>query len=195
MLELNEVRLVGVLAEEPRGGTAETGAAWAIVRLQVSHTYVGRERRPVVRRDWMSVKLFGRPATYATELLGAGSHVLIKGHLRTERMQDKDSKDTRYGLVIIGDEIHGTDVDELYEPEEDPDTHHRNARAATNRQVPAPSVPAGAEGTAAPIAAGEEASTQAGEHAPSELDAGSTAFEQFHGIQEVPWPRERTSTT
>ena len=184
MLEINEVRLYGELSDEPRCGMAQgDGQSWASIRLLTLHSYVGRDRKRVVRKEWVTVKLWGKQADYAVLYLGLGSQVYVQGHLRTEKWVDQATQERRSSLVIVGDEIQALNVDEDEEADGKRDREGAGDEAAQGN---------GAE-IVEPAGKGSEAVAPAtlDGQAETEVDVASEEFEQQHGLQPPPWPKAR----
>ena len=182
MLEINEVRLYGELSDEPRSGTTPgDGQSWASIRLLTLHSYVGKDKQRVVRKDWVTVKLWGKQADYVVLYLGLGSQVYLEGHLRNERWVDPATQEKRYSLVIVADHIQALNVgdDEEGDGKRDRDGGEDLATHGAGTVETVPAVQPG-------VVPGQQPATdEAGE----ELDAGSPEFEELHGLQPPPWPK------
>ncbi len=199
MIEINRVELYGELVEEPRSGTTPgDGQSWASIRILTLHTFDTRDGKRAVRKDWFTVKLWGRQADYAVLNLGTGSQVFISAHLKTEKWIDPSSKEKRYSLVIVADEIQGATVGEddafPVAPEASgvgsEDHRALSPPAGGGESTSQTSVPQPA--AAQPTTAGG-AQADAAEEEPQDpgVDVSTEEYEQQHGLQPIPWPKAK----
>lgn len=54
--------------------------------------------------EWHRVTVWGKTAENAAKYLTKGSFVIVQGHIRTEKWQDKDGKD-RFTTKIVADSV------------------------------------------------------------------------------------------
>lgn len=137
MANLNQVTLIGRLAEQPRLPSQGISAG-ASIRVVVNEYVREQGKKPTRRTDSFRVRLHGQVASYAMNHLGQGDLVMVSGRLRTEKWKDKASGETRYSVVVLTDAPEG--LQRLATPSADQAADERDAEGLR---------PARSEGTVA----------------------------------------------
>ena len=86
-----QVMLIGVVADEPKSFTSQTGYKIATVRVRVDEKKIIKgEKRQIT--SWHTVKVFGNQAALAAELK-QGAEVLAVGDLRRNKYTKNDGSE------------------------------------------------------------------------------------------------------
>ena len=89
MYNENEVRLIGNLGRDPQVHDNGDGQKVAQISLATSRRWKDSDGEWQSATDWVPVTAFGQLAEVASDQLGKGACALIKGRIRTQRV-DKD---------------------------------------------------------------------------------------------------------
>jgi single-strand DNA-binding protein len=83
------------------GGTAVTSLSLAVNRSWFDKQT--NQRREEV--DFIEVTLWGRTAEIACQYLAKGRPVLIEGRLQLDSWEDKETREKRYKLKVVGENL------------------------------------------------------------------------------------------
>lgn len=97
-MSINSVVLIGRLGRDPEVKFFDSGNAVASFTLAVDRgpDQNGEEQAPV----WVPVKVWGKSATNASDLLRKGSKVAIAGKLELEEWKSRDGENRSKLLVV-----------------------------------------------------------------------------------------------
>lgn len=93
-LSRNEVRLVGVVREDPKEKPLDNGRAMTLVSIATRTVANGKDRE-----DWHSVTLWGRAAEAAAREMKVGDTVAINGALRHRIVPDNDGNTRKLSAI------------------------------------------------------------------------------------------------
>lgn len=105
MFNKNRVELIGLLGRDPEVRSFPDGGRVANARLATTMRWKDRqtqEQREAT--EWHTVVFKGGLAGIVAEYARKGSYVLVEGHLRTRKYQDKDGTD-RYTTEVHADQL------------------------------------------------------------------------------------------
>ena len=89
MYNENEVRLVGNLGRDPQVFDNGAGQRVAQLNLATSRRWKDSDGEWQSATDWVPVTAFGQLAEVAAEQLSKGSYALIRGRIRTQRLEQE----------------------------------------------------------------------------------------------------------
>lgn len=103
---INYVELMGNLGLDPIF-VQKNDFSVCNIRIATGSAYTDKQTgEKVEKTEWHNVVLYGRQAEIVNEYLKKGSKLLIKGHLRTRKWQDKKNGEDRYTVEIVANELH-----------------------------------------------------------------------------------------
>lgn len=89
MYNENEVRLIGNLGRDPQVHDNGDGQRVAQLSLATSRRWKDSDGEWQSATDWVPVTAFGQLAEVAAERLEKGSYALVKGRIRTQRLEQE----------------------------------------------------------------------------------------------------------
>ena len=89
MYNENEVRLIGNLGRDPQVHDNGDGQRVAQLSLAASRRWKDSDGEWQSATDWVPVTAFGQLAEVAAERLEKGSYALVKGRIRTQRLEQE----------------------------------------------------------------------------------------------------------
>jgi single-strand DNA-binding protein len=92
-LSKNEARLVGVLREDAKTRTLDSGTAMTVLSIATTTTANGKERE-----DWHSVTLWGRTAEAARDIK-AGDSISVNGSIRHRSVPGHDGQERKLSAI------------------------------------------------------------------------------------------------
>jgi single-strand DNA-binding protein len=105
----NLVILVGNLGKDPELKHTQGGTAVAKFTLATNDRYKDKDNNWQDRVEWHNITCWGRTAEIAAEYLKKGRPVYVKGSLRTDSWDDKQTGQKRYityvnvsDLILLG---------------------------------------------------------------------------------------------
>ena len=105
----NLVILVGNLGKDPELKHTQGGTAVAKFTLATNDRYKDKDNNWQDRVEWHNITCWGRTAEIAAEYLKKGRTVYVKGSLRTDSWDDKQTGQKRYityvnvsDLILLG---------------------------------------------------------------------------------------------
>jgi single-strand DNA-binding protein len=106
MPSLNKVILMGNVTRDPELKNTHGGTAVTSLSLAVNRSWFDKQtnqRREEV--DFIEVTLWGRTAEIACQYLAKGRPVLIEGRLQLDSWEDKETREKRYKLKVVGENL------------------------------------------------------------------------------------------
>lgn len=105
---MNSVTLIGRVGGDPDVKYFESGSV--VTKLTLAVNRRKRDSEP----DWFPLEIWGKTAEVAANYVRKGKQIGIKGHLKIEKWQDKNSGETRTKAVVVVDELEllGSKADE-----------------------------------------------------------------------------------
>lgn len=106
MPSLNKVILMGNLTRDTELKNTHSGTAVTSLALAVNRSWFDKQtnqRREEV--DFIEVTLWGRTAEIACQYLAKGRPVLIEGRLQLDSWEDKETREKRYKLKVVGENL------------------------------------------------------------------------------------------
>lgn len=106
MASFNKVILVGNLTRDPQVRYTPGGQAVTDIGLAINRTWFDKQTNQ--RREdvtFVDVTLWGRQAEVAGEYLSKGRSVLIEGRLHLDQWEDRETKQKRSRLKVIGESM------------------------------------------------------------------------------------------
>jgi single-strand DNA-binding protein len=106
MSSLNKVLIIGNLGQDPELKDLPSGSKVAKLRLATTRGWTDKdsgERKE--ETEWHDVEVFGKEAEVCAEHLAKGRQVYVEGRIKTDRWEDKESKEKRYRTKIIADRV------------------------------------------------------------------------------------------
>lgn len=103
MASFNKVILLGNLTRDPELRYTPKGTAVAKLGLAVNNHWTNSEGEKCEEATFVDVTFFGRPAETIGQHCKKGRPLLIDGRLQLETWQDKDSKENRQKLSVVGE--------------------------------------------------------------------------------------------
>jgi single-strand DNA-binding protein len=106
MASYNKVILMGNLTRDPQVKYLPSGMAVAEIGLAVNRQWFDKQSNQ--KREevtFIDVTLWGRTAEVAGEYLSKGRPVLIEGRLQMDSWEDRESKQKRTKLKVVGEEM------------------------------------------------------------------------------------------
>ena len=100
MSNTNEATLIGHLGADPELRYTTAGAPVCNFRVATNERYRDKQGNKQERTEWHRVVAWGKAAEVCGEYLHSGSHVMVKGALRTRKWTDRN------GVVHYTTEIH-----------------------------------------------------------------------------------------
>ena len=104
MASYNKVILIGNLTRDPQVKYLPSGTAVAEIGLAVNRTWFDKQSNS--RKEevtFVDVTLWDRTAEVAGEYLTKGKQVLIEGRLQMDSWEDRETKQKRTKLKIVGE--------------------------------------------------------------------------------------------
>lgn len=98
-MDINEVKISGTIADEPR----RMGKSGARLRLEVAGGFEDREGRWQDRKFWVTVKAWGQLGNEVLATVQKGAHVNVYGELRSESYE-KDGNRV-YETVVVAERV------------------------------------------------------------------------------------------
>ena len=89
MYNENEVRLIGNLGRDPQVHNNGDGQKVAQLSLATSRRWKDSDGEWQSATEWVPVTAFGQLAEVAAEQLSKGSYALIRGRIRTQRLEQE----------------------------------------------------------------------------------------------------------
>ena len=103
---LNRVELIGYLGADPEVRVMPSGKHVANMRLATHSRYKDKQTgEATIHTEWHNVVLFDRLAEIARDHTRSGSYLRVEGSLRTNKWQDKETKQDRYSTEIVGRDL------------------------------------------------------------------------------------------
>ena len=106
MASYNKVILIGNLTRDPQVKYLPSGTAVAEIGLAVNRTWFDKQSNS--RKEevtFVDVTLWDRTAEVAGEYLTKGKQVLIEGRLQMDSWEDRETKQKRTKLKIVGESM------------------------------------------------------------------------------------------
>lgn len=106
MASYNKVILIGNLTRDPQVKYLPSGTAVAEIGLAVNRTWFDKQSN--TRKEevtFVDVTLWDRTAEVAGEYLTKGKQVLIEGRLQMDSWEDRETKQKRTKLKIVGESM------------------------------------------------------------------------------------------
>ncbi|MEK6257172.1 MAG: single-stranded DNA-binding protein [Planctomycetota bacterium] len=106
MASFNKVILIGNLTRDPQVKYTTGGTAVAEVTLAVNRQWFDKQSN--TRKEdttFVDVTLWGRTAEVAGEYLAKGRPVLIEGRLQLDSWEDRETKQKRSRLRVVGENM------------------------------------------------------------------------------------------
>lgn len=106
MASFNKVILMGNLTRDPQVKYLPSGTAIAEIGLAVNRQWFDKQANQ--RREevtFVDVTLWGRSAEIAGEYLAKGRPVLIEGRLQLDSWEDRETKQKRSKLRVVGENL------------------------------------------------------------------------------------------
>ena len=106
MASYNKVILIGNLTRDPQVKYLPSGTAVAEIGLAVNRTWFDKQTNS--RKEevtFVDVTLWDRTAEVAGEYLTKGKQVLIEGRLQMDSWEDRETKQKRTKLKIVGESM------------------------------------------------------------------------------------------
>ncbi len=112
---------MGNVTRDPELKNTHSGTAVTSLALAVNRSWFDKptnQRKEEV--DFIEVTLWGRTAEIACQYLRKGSPVLIEGRLQLDSWEDKETREKRYKLKVVGENMQllGGKGDRKAEPEQ-----------------------------------------------------------------------------
>lgn len=95
MKNINEVRLLGIIATDPEIKRFDNGGMIVSFSLPTNETYTNRANEKVTSVQWHKIVFRGKKAESAEKYCRKGARVLLTGKLTYRTYEDKDGV-TRY---------------------------------------------------------------------------------------------------
>lgn len=106
MASFNKVILVGNLTRDPQVKYTTGGTAVAELGLAVSRQWFDKQSNSKKEETtFVDVTLWGRTAEVAGEYLAKGRPVLIEGRLQLDTWEDRETKQKRSKLRVVGENM------------------------------------------------------------------------------------------
>ena len=106
MASFNKVILVGNLTRDPQVKYTTGGTAVAELGLAVSRQWFDKQSNTKKEETtFVDVTLWGRTAEIAGEYLAKGRPVLIEGRLQLDTWEDRETKQKRSKLKVVGENM------------------------------------------------------------------------------------------
>lgn len=106
MASFNKVILVGNLTRDPQVKYTTGGTAVAELGLAVSRQWFDKQTNSKKEETtFVDVTLWGRTAEVAGEYLAKGRPVLIEGRLQLDTWEDRETKQKRSKLRVVGENM------------------------------------------------------------------------------------------
>ena len=106
MASFNKVILVGNLTRDPQVKYTTGGTAVAELGLAVSRQWFDKQSNSKKEETtFVDVTLWGRTAEVAGEYLAKGRPVLIEGRLQLDTWEDRETKQKRSKLRVVGESM------------------------------------------------------------------------------------------
>ena len=106
MASFNRVILVGNLTRDPQVKYTTGGTAVTEVGLAVNRRWLDKQSNTWKEEvTFVDVTLWGRTAEVAGEYLSKGKQVLIEGRLQTDSWEDRETKQKRSKLKVVGENM------------------------------------------------------------------------------------------
>ena len=117
---MNSVTIIGHLGNAPETKELENGNTLARFSVATNRRWVDENGDRRERTDWHRVVCFGRLAEVCDEHLTKGSHVAVRGNLRTSQWSDDDGNNRR-SVEIRASEVEFLDKRDDFNTETDDD--------------------------------------------------------------------------
>ena len=106
MASFNKVILIGNLTRDPQVKYTAGGTAVTELTLAVNRQWFDKQSN-TKKEDvtFVDVTLWGRTAEVAGEYLAKGRPVLIEGRLQTDSWEDRETKQKRSKLKVVGENM------------------------------------------------------------------------------------------
>lgn len=106
MASYNKVILIGNLTRDPQVKYLPSGTAVAEIGLAVNRTWFDKQSNSKKEEvTFVDVTLWDRTAEVAGEYLTKGKQVLIEGRLQMDSWEDRETKQKRTKLKIVGESM------------------------------------------------------------------------------------------
>lgn len=106
MNSLNEVTLLGLVVNDPKGLKTDSGTTIATFQVKTQEQYTNRETQKIHQHnEWHDVKAFGHMAEKCVASIQEGSRVVVRGHNRREKWKDRNEQPHSRTVVLIDDLI------------------------------------------------------------------------------------------
>lgn len=109
MPDLNEVSLAGRLTRDPELRYIQSGTALCKMGLAATRKYRDKDGQQHEETLFINVTAWGKTAEYCGENFTKGRPILVKGRLKSDEWQDKESGQTRKGIEVTADRVQQLD--------------------------------------------------------------------------------------
>lgn len=106
MASMNKVLLVGNLGKDPELRVTPSGKSVATFTLATNEKWVDaqtEERKEST--EWHDVEVWGRQAEAVNATMKKGKQVMVEGRIRTDKWEDKETKEPRSRKKIVADTV------------------------------------------------------------------------------------------
>lgn len=129
MPAFNKVILIGNLTRDPELRYTPKGTAVADVGLAVNRTWTNEAGERKEEVTFIDVTLWGKTAENTSQYCKKGGAVMVEGRLTLDQWEDKNTKEKRTKLKVIGEQVI------FLTPSKEGESAPRRERSATSAPV------------------------------------------------------------
>jgi single-strand DNA-binding protein len=102
----NKVTLVGNLGKDPELKMLSGDNAVCKLRIATSRTWFDKKKEEKVEEtEWHDIEVWGKAAEACGKYLTKGRQVLVEGRIKTDTWEDKETKEKKYRVKIVADDV------------------------------------------------------------------------------------------